>query len=86
MVIIICQMMRQKDTTWYDFAVEILKDTDVEIKPVDSSQFPAKAKRPLNSTMSLSKAKATGFVIPTWQDALKEFLQTRSKISNRMIF
>jgi len=58
---------------WYDFAVEILKDTDVEIKPVDSSQFPAKAKRPLNSTMSLSKAKATGFVIPTWQDALKEF-------------
>ena len=62
-----------EDTTWYDFAVEILKDTDVEIKPVDSSQFPAKAKRPLNSTMSLTKAKATGFVIPTWQDALKEF-------------
>ena len=49
-----------EDTTWYDFAVEILKDTDVEVKPVDSSQFPA-------------KAKATGFVIPTWQDALKEF-------------
>jgi len=23
--------------------------------------------------MSLIKAKATGFVIPTWQDALKEF-------------
>ena len=61
------------DTTWYDFAVEILKDTDVEVKPVDSSQFPAKAKRPLNSTMSLAKAKSTGFVIPTWQDALKEF-------------
>ena len=60
-------------STWYDFAVEILKDTDVKIKPVDSSQFPAKAKRPLNSTMSLTKAKATGFVIPTWQDALKEF-------------
>ena len=62
-----------EDTTWYDFAVEILKDTDVEVKPVDSSQFPAKAKRPLNSTMSLTKAKATGFVIPTWKDALKEF-------------
>lgn len=62
-----------KDTTWYDFAVEILKDSDVEVVPVDSSKFPAKAKRPLNSTMSLIKAKATGFVIPTWQDALKEF-------------
>ncbi|EQC69618.1 dTDP-4-dehydrorhamnose reductase [Streptococcus sp. HSISB1] len=62
-----------EDTTWYDFAVEILKDTDVVVKPVDSSKFPAKAKRPLNSTMSLKKAKATGFVIPTWQEALQEF-------------
>ncbi|GFH42423.1 NAD(P)-dependent oxidoreductase [Lactococcus hodotermopsidis] len=62
-----------EDVTWYDFAKEILKDTDVKITPVSSSQFPAKAKRPLNSTMSLAKAKATGFVIPTWQEALKEF-------------
>lgn len=62
-----------EDTTWYNFAVEILKDSDVEVIPVDSSKFPAKAKRPLNSTMSLTKAKATGFVIPTWQDTLKEF-------------
>ena len=68
-----------EDTTWYDFAVEILKETDVEVKPVDSSQFPAKAKRPLNSTMSLAKAKATGFVIPTWQDALKEFYKQEVK-------
>ena len=62
-----------EDTTWYDFAVEILKDSNVEVIPVDSSKFLAKAKRPLNSTMSLTKAKETGFVIPTWQDALKEF-------------
>ncbi|MGV3323497.1 dTDP-4-dehydrorhamnose reductase [Streptococcus hyovaginalis] len=62
-----------EDTTWYDFAVEILKDTDVEVAPVDSSAFPAKAKRPFNSTMSLEKAKATGFVIPNWKDALQEF-------------
>lgn len=68
-----------EDTTWYDFAVEILKDTDVEVAPVDSSAFPAKAKRPLNSTMNLDKAKATGFVIPTWQDALKEFYRQGKK-------
>jgi dTDP-4-dehydrorhamnose reductase len=67
------------DTTWYDFAVEILKDTDVVVKPVDSSQFPAKAKRPLNSTMSLAKTKATGFVIPTWQEALQEFYKQGKK-------
>ena len=68
-----------EDTTWYDFAVEILKDTDVEVQPVDSSKFPAKAKRPFNSTMSLTKAKATGFIIPTWQDALKEFYKQEKK-------
>lgn len=68
-----------EDTTWYDFAKEILKDTDVEVAPVDSSQFPAKAKRPFNSTMSLAKAKATGFVIPTWQAALKEFYRQEVK-------
>ncbi|MDT2730982.1 dTDP-4-dehydrorhamnose reductase [Streptococcus parauberis] len=69
----------KEDTTWYDFAKEILKDTDVEVTPVDSSAFPAKAKRPLNSTMNLDKAKATGFVIPTWQDALKGFYNQEKK-------
>lgn len=68
-----------EDTTWYDFAVEILKDTDVEVAPVDSSAFPAKAKRPFNSTMSLKKAKATGFVIPSWKDALQEFYKQGKK-------
>lgn len=69
----------QEDTSWYDFAKEILKDTDVEVVPVDSSAFPAKAKRPLNSTMNLDKAKATGFVIPMWQDALQEFYKQEIK-------
>ena len=30
--------------------------------------------------MSLAKAKATGFVIPTWQDALKEFYKQEMEI------
>ena len=29
--------------------------------------------------MSLAKAKATGFVIPTWQDALKEVYKQEVK-------
>ncbi len=58
-------------TTWYDFAVEILKDSNVEVIPVDSSKFLAKAKPPLNSTMRFDLSKETGFVIPTWQDAIK---------------
>lgn len=60
--------------TWYDFAKEILKDTDVKVLPVTSEQFPQKAKRPQYSVMDLSKAKALGFNIPTWQEALKGML------------
>lgn len=63
-----------EDVTWYDFAKEILKNTDTEVKPVDSSQFPAKAKRPFNSTMSLAKTKSTGFKIPSWQEALAQMM------------
>mgnify|MGYP000933500265 CR=1 FL=1 len=63
-----------EDVTWFDFAKEILKDTDTVVKPVDSSNFPSAAKRPFNSTMSLAKAKATGFNIPTWQEALAQLL------------
>ena len=60
--------------TWFDFAREILKDTDVEVAPVTSAEFPQKAYRPKHSVMSLEKAKATGFEISTWREALGEFL------------
>ncbi|SJZ87827.1 dTDP-4-dehydrorhamnose reductase [Pilibacter termitis] len=65
--------------TWYDFAKEILKDKEVEVKPVTSAEFPQKAKRPEYSVMSLAKAKATGFVIPTWQEALEKMLEQGKK-------
>lgn len=61
--------------SWYEFAKEILKDTDVKVLPVTSEQFPQKATRPQYSVMDLSKAKALGFKIPTWQEALQGMLQ-----------
>lgn len=61
--------------SWYEFAKEILKDTDVKVLPVTSEQFPQKATRPQYSVMDLSKAKALGFHIPTWQEALQGMLQ-----------
>lgn len=60
------------ECSWYDFASEILKDKDVEVKPVTSDQFPQDAFRPSYSVMHL--AKETGFKFPQWQDALHEFL------------
>jgi dTDP-4-dehydrorhamnose reductase len=60
--------------SWYEFASEILKNSDVEVSPVASEQYPQKAYRPKHSIMDLSKAKATGFNIPTWQEALASFI------------
>ena len=68
------QLSNDDSCTWYEFAREILKDTDTKVLPVTSAQYPQKAKRPAHSIMSLDKAKATGFVVPTWEEALGKFL------------
>lgn len=68
------QLSNEDSCSWYEFASEILKDKDVEIAPVTSEEYPQRAYRPRHSVMSLKKTEATGFVIPTWQDALRQFL------------
>lgn len=60
--------------SWFEFACEILRGVDVVIAPVSSDEFPQKANRPKHSVMSLEKARAIGFVIPMWQDALRMML------------
>lgn len=63
--------------SWYDFACEIFKqaDLDVKVTPVDSSKFPVKAIRPKNSRMSKSELARQGFNrLPVWQDALNRYL------------
>lgn len=66
-------LSNDNSATWFDFATEILKDTQTTVTPVDSSAFKQKAHRPEHSIMNLEKAKATGFTIPTWQEALASF-------------
>ena len=64
--------------SWYEFACEIFKQAgmDVKVSPVDSSNFPTKAKRPLNSRMSKEKLTENGFGrLPSWQDALGRYLE-----------
>jgi dTDP-4-dehydrorhamnose reductase len=68
------QLSNDNEATWFDFATEILKDTDVKVLPVTSAEFVQKAYRPKHSVMSLAKTKSTGFEIPTWQAALANFL------------
>lgn len=64
--------------SWYDFAKEIFKQAgmDVPVTPVDSSAFPAKAKRPKNSRMNQTELDKHGFTrLPDWQDALARYLK-----------
>ena len=61
--------------SWYEFAKEILKEnTDVEVLPVTSEEFPQKATRPKRSIMDLSKSEELGFEIISWEEALSSFL------------
>lgn len=70
-------LSNEEETTWYGFAKEILKDTDIVINPVTSVEFPQKAYRPKHSVMNIEKAKNTGFEIIDWKKALKLFLKKK---------
>ena len=64
--------------SWYDFAVEIFHQAGmkVNVKPVSSAEYPAKAKRPLNSRMEKKKLTEHGFTrLPDWKDALARYLK-----------
>lgn len=65
--------------SWYEFAVEIFRQAgmdQVKVNPLTSDQFPAKAKRPMNSRMSKEKLDEKGFQrMPSWQDALSRYLE-----------
>lgn len=64
--------------SWYEFAKEIFAAAgmnEVEVTPVSSEEFPAKAKRPKNSRMSKEKLVKNGFnKLPSWQDAVKRYV------------
>lgn len=62
--------------SWYEFAREILTISGLDaakVKPVKYSNYPFKAKRPQNSTLSTDKI-AKYYTMPTWQDSLKEYM------------
>ena len=64
----------------YEFALAILDEAG-SATPIDacsSDAFPTKAGRPLYSVLSTKALEeATGFVMPTWRDALHEYIARR---------
>lgn len=63
--------------TWYELAQAIFKKNGepVELKPISSSEFPTKAKRPAFSLLSTKKIAAIpGITLTDWQDGLHNLL------------
>lgn len=64
--------------SWYDFACAIFKEAGINVNviPVTTEEYGAKANRPANSRMSKEKLTENGFEkLPAWQDALKRYVE-----------
>lgn len=64
--------------SWFDFAKEIFKiaDVDIKVNPILTSQYPTKAKRPFNSKMSKQKLVNKNFnSLRNWKIALREYIK-----------
>jgi dTDP-4-dehydrorhamnose reductase len=67
-------------TSWHDFAVEIFRQAnmDVRVERITTAQYGAAAPRPRYSVLDTSKYRALGGPpLPSWRDALQEYLATR---------
>lgn len=63
--------------SWYEFACEIFRQAgmDVKVTPINTDEYPTKAKRPHNSRFATA-----GFEIDrSWKDALKDFINNYIK-------
>ncbi len=69
--------------TWHEFACAIFKTAGIEMNvlPVSSAEYAAKAKRPSNSRMSKEKLVESGFEkLPSWQNALERYIEELQKL------
>jgi dTDP-4-dehydrorhamnose reductase len=69
--------------TWYRFARKILDLTGVQadLKPTESKDWPTKARRPANSSLTTSRDDSeAGGAMRDWEDALKAYLAEKGHV------
>ena len=65
--------------SWFEFAAEIMVRASLpcRVEPISTSDYPTAAQRPQNSRLSKRSLDEAGFArLPSWQDALKRYLQS----------
>jgi len=74
--------VNQGQTTWFDFAAEIFEKASkkMTLHPISTEQFGAKAPRPSCSVLNTEKLSATGCTLPTWQEAVSQYLEDRKSL------
>lgn len=67
------------DCSWFEFAREIVTASGLstEVRPISTQQMPRPARRPAYSVLSAKSIEKLDIVMPTWQDALRRYLQER---------
>jgi len=69
-------------TSWYDFAVAIMKHMGLKCKvlPIHTHEYPTPAKRPAFSVLDKTKIKqALGIEIPHWEESLEKVVMEKQK-------
>jgi dTDP-4-dehydrorhamnose reductase len=68
--------------SWFDFAKAIfeLMGEEVDITPVPSSEYPTRARRPSDSSLSSHKLRSSGIEMREWREALEAYLVERGHI------
>ena len=73
--------------SWYDFTMkiaELVGNTDCDIQPCHSNEFPSPVKRPAYSVLDKTKMKTVfGIKVPYWTVSLRRCMENMKKMNNQ---
>jgi dTDP-4-dehydrorhamnose reductase len=77
----IVHVTNSSDCTWFEFTQEIIRQSGLttEVKPTTSQKMARPAPRPAYSVLSATSLHRLGIEMPGWKDALRRYLEERSR-------
>ena len=77
----IVHVTNSADCSWFEFAQEIIRQSGLttEVKPTTSQKMARPAARPAYSVLSATSLHRLGIEMPGWKDAVRRYLEERSR-------